>query len=286
VRWFLLSLVVIFGTAQSQEPAPGPSKGAKGSKSQAAKSKQKATQDQRGTANAPLVVNILPTKKSEAEAAQETKDREDKASDTRFAFWFNFLLVSFNGILAVSTVLLWIVTGRAANAAKKSADIATAALIATRPYISIKTFKHQRGIDQEGKHTAWVLTPQWRNTGQTPALNCINWFIVRVFEPTIPKDFSPPPHDNLSEAVSVVVGQLSDQDGGLLAISNDNLLKASQKKAQIAIWGAVEYNDIFPNTPRHHTKYCAEIKVTLNDEDLREAPTFTLERFGKHNSSD
>jgi|SRR6267143_418315 len=124
MRWILLSLALMFGVALSQEPAPSPSIGADGGKAQPKHGKQKAKQDQRGTAKAPLVVDILSPKKSEAEAAQDAKDREDKATEARFAFWFNFLLVLFNGILAVSTVLLWFVTRNAANAAVKAAKSA------------------------------------------------------------------------------------------------------------------------------------------------------------------
>src|SRR6266581_461885 len=181
VRWLLLSFARALGSAQSQGPAPGQTKGAEGSKTQAAKGKQKAKQDQRGTANSPLVVDVLRSKKSEAEAAQDTKDREDKATEARFSFWFNFLLVLFNGILAVSTVLLWIVTGRAARAAEKSAEASLIALTELeRPWLFIEgaLIKRREDAGQPRIPNYYWISFRGSNVGRTPAI--IEECIVKV----------------------------------------------------------------------------------------------------------
>jgi hypothetical protein len=122
MRWFLVSLALMVGSAQSQGPVTSPTKGAEDSKTQAAKGEQKAKQDRRGTESSPLVVDVLRPKKSEVETAQDTKDREDRATETRISFWFNFLLVLFNFILAISTVLLWIVTKKSADTSERQVN--------------------------------------------------------------------------------------------------------------------------------------------------------------------
>lgn len=134
MRWFFLSLAFVIGGAQSQALAP--TKGAEGSKAQAAKRQERTNQDQLGTVNMPLVVDVRRSERSEAEAAQEARDREDKASEARLSIVFNFLLVLFNGVLALSTVLLWAVTSKAAKAAKESANAAEKSVAIAREEFS------------------------------------------------------------------------------------------------------------------------------------------------------
>jgi hypothetical protein len=41
-------------------------------------------------------------------------------------------------------------------------------------------------------------------------------------------------------------------------------------KTKVTIWGWVKYRDVFPNTPEHVTRYCAELSGVLgyNNPDL------------------
>lgn len=120
----LVLTLLVCSLAHSQPPTPAPAKGSAGPQAQSNKSKQAATADQRGTANVPLVVHVLPTQKTQAEATQEAEDREAEATNKRWSLIFSGLLVMFTVVLAVSTIFLYKATAKTADAAKASADAA------------------------------------------------------------------------------------------------------------------------------------------------------------------
>jgi hypothetical protein len=140
VRHVLLVLAFLTcSVAHSQPPAPSPAKGGTDPQAQTSQRKQAAAADQRGTPKAPLVVQIVPTPKTQAEAAQESENREAKATSDQLMLAFTGVLALFTVILAISTIALYKVTGKAATAAKQSADAAAAQFVAThRPRLIVR----------------------------------------------------------------------------------------------------------------------------------------------------
>jgi hypothetical protein len=90
----LLAACTIALAAQSQPPTPrtGKSKG-NPPQNKATTTQQQPATDQRGTEQSPVVVKVLPTPKTQEEAAQEKDDRDDKASASRWTMWLAGLTV-------------------------------------------------------------------------------------------------------------------------------------------------------------------------------------------------
>jgi len=260
VRWLLFSLVLAFGIATSQEPIPSPTKDTESSKTHVAKGKQKAKQDQRGTANSPLVVDVIRPQKNEAEAAQDSKDHNDKATEARFSFWFNFLLVLFNGILAVSTVLLWLVTGRAARAAEESAKASVIALTdLERPWIFIEKTHIKR---REDAGTPIVPNYYWisfvcRNVGRAPAI--VEECIIKIQDiktlPEIP-DYSDPIHLGCPATISVG----TDFETSVVGPPSQPGVDPN-KATEYVIYGRLIYKEL--GGKRHHSRFAVQVSPLL-----------------------
>jgi hypothetical protein len=173
VRWLLLSLALMVAGAQSQEPAPGPSKTSQPPQAQSKSAKQQAAADKRGTDKSPIVVKVLPAPKTKNETDREAKEHDEKTTNEK-------LLVLFNGLLVAVVFLQWIwmirqeiwmrknvtVAENTAEAAKKSAD---ASLLSLRPWVSceadiISDLKYSADGDA---HIA--IGFRLENHGQTPA---------------------------------------------------------------------------------------------------------------------
>ena len=94
MRLFLVSILLF---AWLQNPVPTPGKPSRPKRKQSAASQQPANSDQRGTERSPLVIKTLEPTKSQAEAEQEAKDRQQKATNDGW-------IVILTGILSVVAI--------------------------------------------------------------------------------------------------------------------------------------------------------------------------------------
>jgi hypothetical protein len=117
----LLCLVFALSFAQSDQPSPSPVKGGQDKQGLSNQGKNESANDLRGTDNKPVVIKILPYPKTQQDEANDAKDREQKAANERLTVVSNWLLVIFNGVLAVCTIALYRVTRKTANAADLNA---------------------------------------------------------------------------------------------------------------------------------------------------------------------
>ncbi len=146
----LLSLILfLFGgiSSYSQEPSPPATKGQtqpRKLKSEAStKSNIKTKNNYNISPNRTPAIDKLDTHNSNTAAKNSYKQNSDcefgAVKDdpiTRYTLW----LVIFTGLLFVCNVLLWLYTRKAANAAKKSIDLAREEFIAThRPKLRVHT---------------------------------------------------------------------------------------------------------------------------------------------------
>src|ERR1700730_12646288 len=119
----------------------------------------------------------------QAEGASAQKEYKhgfwEKASDDPVAY-FTLWLVGFTGVLAVSTIGLWIVTWRASAsqardmkasiaASEKSADIARDAMVAgERAFVFPMGIAPFWELDPTTNLYNWRFRPNWKNSGDTP----------------------------------------------------------------------------------------------------------------------
>jgi Sec-independent protein translocase protein TatA len=108
---FLICLALL----QNLSPTGG--KSPKHKQEQSPRTLQPSTVGQRGTEEAPLVVKQIPTPKTQEESAQETKDRQEKASNDR-----NLVIATF--ILAVIAAFQLFVFGYQAIQLRRTVEAA------------------------------------------------------------------------------------------------------------------------------------------------------------------
>jgi hypothetical protein len=241
---------------------------------------QHATQtDQRGTSGTPFVVKINPTPKTDEEATQDKKDREEKTANDRN-------LVTLTGILAVVGALQLFVFGYQAIKLKetvKSSSEQSAAMErhigevtrsadamekivstieqgnrdALRAYltVTIGTAVYQERREGQGD-LKFEVKPNLVNTGSTPARKVCIRIAADILPEPPPEDFTFP----LSEANfkdSGIVGAhhtyiLSGTVPDFVPDSEVPIIKEGKNKV-LCVWGLVTYEDIFGNP--HNTRF-------------------------------
>jgi hypothetical protein len=168
--WFdwltvVLSTVILFGTAaaQSQPPVPGP-KPEKPPQSQPARRDQPVTRDERGTDTSPISVKIVPTPKTQIEAAQEKAERDAKAAND----WW--LMVFTGGLVVVGATQL-IAFSIQARRLKQTIDVMRdTAISQLRAYVSAPKASIVN-LTGKGLSEGHVTL---KNSGQTPAYNLMH----------------------------------------------------------------------------------------------------------------
>jgi hypothetical protein len=258
------------------------------------RSQEPAGANQHGTEQAPLPVRIVTPPKTEAELAQEQTEREDrKANESWFATLTRGLAIATGG-LVIAVIGLWYTAAQqsrqlkqALETARRSADAAefTVKTMETTAERQQRAYVFVKHVDADAKPQAngqirQVLRIVWENTGATPTRHMamsVNW---GQFQPDIPTDFHFP--DGKQEPS--VLGPRQTVDTWLTDIPNDTLVNAAQSSHKLYVWGWVEYNDVFANTPRHRTEFC--FRLLVHGEPGTAQCSFGTSRHAKYNATD
>jgi hypothetical protein len=229
---------------------------------------QNPVTDQRGSEQSPLVVRVIPTSADQTNAAQEEKDRQEKADLDRKLVDFNGdlayytkCLVAFAGLQFFAMLLqaYWLgrtvkISERAADAAKESADAVVSQL---RAYIHVSLLESPT-IDDERVLKATV---QVKNTGQTPAydavivsnIGIVSWPPPRPLE-TIFVDTDAP----TVVRISLPSGEASANIPEIPSVSAREEAGLKSGAYRIVVWGRVNYMDAFKK-PRA-TRYAFSLR--------------------------
>jgi hypothetical protein len=184
-------------------------------------------------------------------SAEESKNHGfwEKADCDPVAY-FTLWLVGFTGVLAASTIGLWVVTWRGASNQSKDTRILQRAYIAVEP----------RGVRLriEGKRVMGQIG--MRNAGNLPARN-LSWFVdLKQSNNHLETDFPlKETKGNIVVAPRVVAPRgtaaslnIHDLDG--LANSQKREDRAQEHSLFLYVWGAVSYDDGFGNVRK--TVFC------------------------------
>jgi hypothetical protein len=137
-------------------------------------------------------------------------------------------------------------------------------IIENRAYITPIEFTFGKGADiHSGRVIKWLFHPQWRNTGQTPAIRVRHLTNAKVFlKSGMPDDFDFPDNQRIGANMNFgkVIGPSFTFVGPHVeidAVVLRDLMKSKQYR--MFIWGWVEYRDVFPGTPIRRTEWCSEL---------------------------
>jgi len=239
---FLLSIIII--TAVNAESP-------RQSEKEATHPQQNTANNHRGSDQSPLIVKILPTIKNNVEAENETKEKEEKATNDK-------RIIQITGILAVIGFLQLIVFGLQARRLRQTVEVTKEAANATtnsvaniskieRAYVFVTVEQHPQALEPiyeiDGYKGYFVLNANVRcwNLGRTPAVITKIRAIISFGKAIIPEI------EESDIPSGIVVG--SDKWKNITAISprfNDIERQNIYNLNTIAYCcGRIEYQDVF-----------------------------------------
>lgn len=270
----------------------------------------KVSQSQQGPGNFSIPVRIIENpsdakhtrereKKSDEHDAADLKAQQDAAraavssavtNESQLSLaWLQFWLSIFGtGFLFLALILNWL----AVKCAQVSAEQARAAVkvaerssqIGMRAYISLKNVECQWTADKKTeKILSWDFIPVWNNSGQTPTVSAVSMInfafvdgdvdvpaLLEYADQGVPgRSFNPP---------------AAIMHGDSIKIEIEQAIRMRAGASRAFVWGWIDYNDVFPDTERHRTEFCFEIKVTGNP--IYKNGGFAYPRHGKFNGHD
>jgi hypothetical protein len=275
MRLFLLSFVCLLWL---QSPAPSPRKVSQPKKQQSSTSQEPASSDQRGTEQSPLVVKTLEPVKSQTEAAQVAKERQQKSAHD----WWTVILTGILTFIAFGQLGVYFYqaiklretvkaageqskamerhigeAARSARAMENIAEVIQSGNVAIiRAYLSviigIATYQErQDGLKFEAR-------PSLVNTGSTPARNVKIRIAAEIVTSAQAENFTYPIPEEIAKAPAVAAPH---QTYILSAIVKDfvpdadvaDIKHGREGKGALTVWGMVTYDDIFGQS--HTTKF-------------------------------
>jgi len=164
-----------------------------------------------------------------------------------------------------------------AAAAGRSADLARAAMVLTQgARMTFADVGKDCTFNADGTLAGLTVRIVWQNTGNTPAENVQHYAWIGVGE-DIPASFGERDQPGDPSVVGTAVRLYS----GTLDVRQDEIADIVSGKLKLFLWGWVEYDDVFDETPRHRTEYCAVMRAPTGPH---RAPDFY--NVGPFNGSD
>lgn len=146
----------------------------------------------------------------------------------------------------------------AADAANKSAQVAKEALVEVqRAFVFPADLSRTKGVEfATGRIVGWNFIPIWKNSGTTPALRVEIRSAGRTFPSPLPDDYAFP---ESFDAVEAFIGPQMTMNGGTLGLESFTIEQIKRGEQFLYIWGSVEYDDVFTDSPRHRTEFCTQV---------------------------
>lgn len=128
----LMSLAPAFSASGwSQQPIPAPAETCQSEQRQSASPNQPTGEDKKASQPRSIIVNVLPHQETETEKDRKRKQRNEKASLEQWSIESTIAIAFFTGVLALSTILLWLDTRKSSKTATNAANVAEQAGDAT-----------------------------------------------------------------------------------------------------------------------------------------------------------
>jgi hypothetical protein len=284
-------------TPQQTQPAP--------QQTQPSAPQQALPAPQQNPALAPA--EPLPLQKTDAERADEARERQEKADLNRRLTQLSADLAGYSAYLysaaltvAAATICLFFATAVLAiygffqsrawkiattaaidhlNLSREALISANHAFLFCKDVHAVASMKSATDTVQE-----WTFYPVWENGSATPPRLLFMASSWSVFTPDIPESFDFP-YLGETPVQRAMVGPHATALGAESVIPVAKLLEVKKGGCKIYIWGWVEYDDVFAGTHRHRTEYCMEVRVIGNPEtqDSQGPIPFAYSRYPKHN---
>ena len=119
-----------------------------------------------------------------------------------------------------------------------------------RAYVTVEAIQTHPGNDP----MSYQL--EWKNTGQTPAIDVSTYTNWESRTDALPDNF-PYPKGSTNDAAALGPGQ--HVHAWPIFIPGETIERVRRGILRLYVWGAAEYNDVFKDTSRRRTEFCYEI---------------------------
>lgn len=241
-----------------------------------------STPEPKGTSQAPFFVEVVPASKSAEERTQEAEEREEKRLlDRRLANWTVVLGAATIGLI-LATALLGFFAWRQAGDTKEALHIAgTQSAVAKLTFAASVTIDRPAAVrlmTTDGEPAGARFWVTFENAGNSATQSMIQQISAYAGPPDL-FVFA-----NVTGAAAdpqpLVIGPHRTIDSGWVEMSE--FLSGAKERGEVGIFvcGWAEYNDVFPDTPRHRVEYCFEVQWQDRADGARE---YRFELYGPHN---
>jgi hypothetical protein len=236
---FLLILLIMWPVySQSQEPSPSQRGISKQEQKQTNETKKKTYYDQRGTKDAPLIVEVIPTNRTNEPAEQQTDHKQETSFHDKLIAYGTVALAAITALLALFTFRLWKSTGRLVIGAEKTASQQLRAYVFMKIKDEDKLF-----YDASGCLTAPLII---QNFGQTPAYETVSWLNIGLYEFPLNTKLDEPSYLPTASKSPIAPGDFNPQHIALPGPLRPIEIEAIRdEKAAIFVCGEVIYVDAF-----------------------------------------
>ena len=182
---------------------------------------------------------------------------EDSVALAASQLWLGvFGVASILGALALSG---WaaMAASRAAGAARDQARMSRESMVGSeRAFVYVQNFHAEPVHDpaEDNKLLGWNVFVEWKNSGKTATRSCVQRANYKEFVRPVSADFDFP-NLEVNEYQWLLIGPNASVESRKYFIAIDKLPKIRAGDLHAYLWGWIEYNDVFPNTPRHRTEY-------------------------------
>ncbi len=233
---------------------------------------QEADASQRGTEAAPLAVKLMNTGESDSVAAQNQQREDDKtaferhvANETIILTW-GLVLVGL--IQAVAIAYTALVTNKAANAAKRSAD---AAILQLRAFVGVTTVSLENVGTGLVPHAVVTL----KNTGMSPAYNLSQMGVMGVDYFPVPQE---PPGLGATFQESQPIGpgtEIHFRVDFPKALQAHHIAAFQNNTMAIYIFGTISYADAFGEKHSYELALFSNAAGGINEGSMAAFPRNT-----------
>jgi hypothetical protein len=194
-------------------------------------------------------VRYIKRKFHEHRAKKEEENSADRAA--RKTATATAWIAAFTVAIAGVGVLQW-------RALIRTDETTREALVSVqRAFVVVHDFLHE---NITAPVAGLRITPRWENSGLTPTRELVTDGSWALFKGKMAEDFDFPDLPGVSIR-RFVLGPKAVMNGGGVLIPADVINEAKKGNNHLYIWGWADYNDIFKNTPRHRTEFCAEVLI-------------------------
>lgn len=268
---------------------------------------QIAATNQRGTPQAPVVIELDSVQHRQEAEQREAERKEKTASDNALIFYTKLLaFVAFLQLVVFGYQALKLratvdrmreaerITAqsvnemrRAAEAAERSASAAERAVVITqRAYLFAKGIDQATNTDAAGHLVEYWFWATWENFGLTPATDARS--VMKVQHLPMLGGAEPNFTDGIG-GPGAVFGPHTTGKSATVIVPLATMKEVWQKKTRLFLWARGEYRDAFRPSVLHHHEVCVQVGL-IHEPSTPPPPNHpayvTFAVYGPQNSTD